>query len=179
MPELIEITVPSYKPGRAPDHSVVGEKLDTLLKRYFMGKKVVIRCIGSQDHPNLSLDELTDVVTKTGTDKYDPDRMGVGYEEFVRKGVQVDFYGEDTTITKDSKIMGQALWEMHHSAIGDRGHGVHVDLVLVYDYEQLDMVMNLYSHHPTSDGFVFKNPHDKSAALLGVIKILPEVNHGP
>lgn len=173
MPQLIETTISSHKPGRAPDHNVVGEKLDNLLKKHFIGKKVVIRCIGSQDHPNLSLDQLTDIVTKTGTDKYDSDRMGVGYEEFVRKGIQVDFYGEDTTITKDSKIMGQALWEMHHSAKGDRGYGVHVDLVLVYDYEQLDMVMNLYSHHPTSDGFVFKNPHGKPAALLGVIKILP------
>ena len=55
--------------------------------------------------------------------------MGVGYEEFVRKGIQLDFYGEDTTITKDSKVMGQTLWEMHHSAKGDRGYGVHVDLV--------------------------------------------------
>jgi hypothetical protein len=171
MPQLIQITVPSHKPGSAPDHEVVGEELDGLLKRHFMGKKVVVRCVGSQDHPELSPDQLTDIVMKTGTDKYDPDRMGVGYEEFARKGIRVDFYGEDTTITEDSKIMGQALWEMHHSAIGDRGYGVHVDLVLVYDDEQLDMVMNLYSQHPTSDGFVFKNAHDKLAALLGVIKI--------
>jgi hypothetical protein len=136
-----------------------------------MGKKVVIRCIGSQDHPNLSLNELTDIVLKTGTDKYDPARTGIGYKEFIRKGISVDFYGEDIEMTKDTHIMGQALWEMHHSAIGDRGYGVHVDLVLIYDYDQLSMVMDLYEHHPTSDGFVFKNPENKSAALLGVIKI--------
>ena len=171
MPNLIEVTIPTHKPGKAPDHEAVGEKLDELLKQYFMGKKVVIRCIGSQDHPNLNLDELADAVIKTGTDKYDPVRIGVGYEEFIRKGIQVDFYGEDVEIMKGTRVMGQALWEMHHSAIGDRGYGVHVDLVLIYDDEQLDMVMNLYGHHPTSDGFVFKDPENKMAALLGVIKI--------
>lgn len=168
------LTLPNHKPGQAPDHQDVGQKLDDLLKQHFFGKKVVIRCIGSQDHPGLSLDELTNLVVKTGTDKYDPNRMGVGYEEFVKKGIQVDFYGEAIEITKDVKIMAQAIWEMHHSAKGDRGFGVHVDLVLIYDAAKLDMVMNLYSHHPTSDGFVFKDQDNKQAALLGVIKILSE-----
>ena len=171
MTRLIEVTIPNHKPGKAPAHEAVGTELDKLLTQYFMGKKVVIRCIGSQDHPNLSLDALTDIVMKTGTDKYDPTRMGVGYDEFNRKGIQVDFYGEDVQITKDTHVMGRALWEMHHSAIGDRGYGVHVDLVLIYDYDQLDMVMNLYEPHPTSDGFVFRHPDKKQAALLGVIKI--------
>lgn len=171
-PLIIEITIPGYKPSKAPDHEVVGEKLDELLKQHFMGKKVVIRCIGSQDHPDLNLDELTDTVLKTGTDKYDAGRMGVGYEEFVGKGIKVDFYGEPIEINKETNFMSQQIWEMYHSAIGDRGFGVHVDLVLVYDAERLDMVMNLYDFHPTSDGYVFKDPTNKQAALLGVIKVL-------
>jgi hypothetical protein len=170
-PLVFELTIPDYKPGKVPDHDVVGKKLDDLLKKHFMGKKVVIRCIGSQDHPGLSLDELTDIVIKTGTDKYDAGRMGVGYEEFVKKGVHVDFYGEPVGVSKNVTIMSQQIWEMHHSAIGDRGFGVHVDLVLIYHAEQLDMVMNLYDFHPTSDGFTFKDPDNKQAALLGVIKI--------
>lgn len=93
------LIIPTHKPGQAPDHEAVGQKLDDLLKKHFLGKKVVIRCIGSQDHPGLSLDKLTDIVIKTGTDKYDPNRMGVGYEEFIKKGIQVDFYGEAVAIT--------------------------------------------------------------------------------
>lgn len=170
-PIVTTLTIPEYKPGKVPDHDGVGKKLDKLLKRYFMGKEVVIRCIGSQDHPNLSLDELTDIVVQSGTDKYDADRMGVGYKEFVQKGIKVDFYGEPVTITQDTAIMSQQIWEMHHSAIGDRGYGVHVDLILVYDTSRLDMVMNLYDFHPTSDGFTFKDPANKKAALLGVIKL--------
>ena len=136
-----------------------------------MGKEMIIRCIGSQDHEGLSLDELTETVAKSGTDKYDKKRMGVGYEEFNRKGIRVDFYGEEVKITDDLDFMSQQIWEMHHSAIGDRGYGVHVDLVLVYDNAQLDMVMNLYDFHSTSDGYIFKNPDNKAAALLGVIKV--------
>jgi len=174
MAEADKITIaniPNYRAGQEPDHKRVGKELDNVLKQHFMGKEVVIRCIGSQDHEGLSLDELTETVAKSGTDKYDKQRLGVGYEEFNRKGVRVDFYGEELKITDDLDFMSQQIWEMHHSAIGDRGYGVHVDLVLVYDDAQLDMVMNLYDFHPTSDGYVFKNPDDKASALLGVIKV--------
>ncbi len=174
-PTILEATIPEHKRGKAPDHIAVGKKLDDLLKKHFMGKKVVIRCIGSQDHPSHSLDELTEIVIKTGTDKYDAARMGVGYEEFVRKKIQIDFYGEPAEITDRLDFMGQAIWEMHHSAIGDRGYGVHVDLVLIYDVKQLNMVMNLYDFHPTSDGYTFKDPTDKQKALLGVIKVISEI----
>lgn len=172
MSQVIEVTIPGHRPGKAPDHELVGEKLDGVLRRRFMDRQVVIRCIDSQDHPGLSLDELAGKIVKNGTDKYDPHHMGVGYEEFARRGIRVDFYGEDVEVTPETHVMGQAIWEMHHSAIGDRGHGVHVDLVLVYDAAQLDMVKNLYASHPTSDGFIFKDPVNKQAALLGVIKTL-------
>jgi len=110
MTQLIDVTVPTHQAGKAPDHEAVGAKLDELLTQYFMGKKVVIRCFGSHDHPNRSLDKMTDIVMKTGTDKYDPARMGVGYKDFAEKGVQVDFYGEDVQISNDTHVIGQALW---------------------------------------------------------------------
>ncbi len=169
--KILGIKIPGHKSGRAPDSKAVGKKLDDLIKQYFMGKKVVIRCIGSQDHPGITLRELVDIVVKTGTDKYDTARTGVGYDGFLKAGKHIDFYGEDLEITKDTSFMPNQLYEMYHSAIGDRGYGVHVDLVLVYDMAQLSMVMNLYDHHSTSDGFVFKDPANKQATLLGVIKI--------
>lgn len=169
--KVITTKIANYDAGQEPDHKRVAKVLDDVLKHHFMGKEVVIRCIGSQDHDGLSLDELTETVVKSGTDKYDAQRVGIGYEEFNRKGIRVDFYGEEVKITDDLNFMSQQIWEMHHSAIGDRGYGVHVDLVLVYDKAQLDMVINLYEFHTTSDGYVFKNPDDKAAALLGVIKV--------
>jgi len=169
--KTFEVVIPGHKPGNTPDNVAVGKILDNVLKQNFMGKKVVVRCVGSQDHPSLSLDELTNIVVKTGTDKYDNARMGVGYEDFIKKGKHIDFYGEDVVINEKTKIMTEAIYEMHHSAIGDRGYGVHVDLVLVYDFGKLDMVMNLYEHHATSDGFVFKDPTNKQDALLGIIKV--------
>ncbi len=170
-PLLLTLQIPNHNPAHKPDHKAIGKKLDNLLKQHFMGKDVVIRCIGSKDHPDLTLDELTDIIIKTGTDKYNSKRSGVNYEQFTSRGIHIDFYGEDIKITKNLNIMSQFIWEMHHSAIGDRGFSVHVDLVLIYDQAKLDMVMNLYDHHESSDGFVFKDPKNKKATLLGVIKI--------
>lgn len=170
-PLVITAHQPDHKPGKAPDHMAIGAQLDSAIKEHFMDKNVVIRCIGSQDHPGLTLAKLTDLVVATGTDKYDPTRAGVGYKAFTEKGVHVDFYGEPVRITKSTAVMAQQIWEMHHSALGDRGFGVHVDLVLIYDAAQVAMVKHLYDSHPTSDGFVFKNPANKQAALLGVITI--------
>jgi hypothetical protein len=170
-PLLITIKIPEHQPGKVPNHIEVGRKLDNLIKQHFLGKSVVIRCIGSQDHVGININKLTEILLKTGTDKYDEKRTGVGYQEFINKGIPVDFYGEPAEITKDTIFMGQAIWEMHHSALGDRGYGVHVDMVLLYDKSKVDMVMNLYDYQPTSDGYVFKDPHNKQAALLGVVKL--------
>jgi hypothetical protein len=170
-PILIEIKIPKHKPGKAPDHSAVGKQLDEVIKENFIGKTVVIRCIGSQDHPGISLTHLTDIILRSGTDKYDHKRVGIGYQEFVDKDIKIDFYGEPFEVIKDGTFMGKAIWEMHHSAIGDRGYGVHVNLVLIYDARQVDMVMNLYDFQPTSDGYKFRYPTDKQSALLGLIKI--------
>ncbi len=170
-PLLINASILNHTPGKVPYHKPIGIALDALLIKHFLGKKVVVRCIGSQDHPTISLDELTDIILKTGTDKYDNKRRGVGYDEFIHKGINVDFYGEPVEITAKTAIIAQLVWEMHHSAIGDRGYGVHVDVVIIYDAEKVDMVMSLYESHPTSDGFVFKDSSSKRAALLGIIKI--------
>ena len=57
---LLTVSIPEYKPDQAPDDSmaIAGKQLDELLKQHFLGEEVVVRCIGSQDHPKLTLDEL-------------------------------------------------------------------------------------------------------------------------
>ncbi len=171
-PLILTVLIPGHRPGQRPDHDAVGKRLDNLLQKHFLDEDVVIRCVGSQDHPNLSLNELTDIVVKTGTDKYDAKRIGVGYEEFAKKGIHVDFYGEEATITKGMDFMPLQISKMHDSAIGDRGFPVHVDLVEIYKRSHLSMVMEIYNHHLRSDGYTFKRPTHKSEALLGVIKVL-------
>lgn len=172
-PLQINISTPGHSPNTPPDHERIGSILDNVIKEHFMGKKVVVRYIGSQDHPGMDLDELVKVIVDTGSDKYDKTRIGVGYDDFRQKGVKIDFYGELIDgVTENTSIMSQMIYEMYHSAIGDRGYGVHVDIVLIYDAEQLDMITDLYESQVSSDGFVFKNPELKRAALIGVVKIL-------
>lgn len=90
-PIILGISIPSHKPGKAPDHKFVGNKLDELLKQHFMGQKLVIRCIGSQDHSGLGVDELAKIICKTGTDKYDSTRRGFGYDGFAGKEIKGGF----------------------------------------------------------------------------------------
>ena len=47
------------------------------MERSFPDGKYILRAIGSDDHSGLSIDELAEIVLKTGTDKYDPNRKGV------------------------------------------------------------------------------------------------------
>ena len=42
----------------------------------------VYRAVGKDDHPNFSLNELVGIVLKQGTDKYDPKKKEVCFEEF-------------------------------------------------------------------------------------------------
>lgn len=155
-----------------PDYQKIGTILDDIIKKHFLGKKVVVRCIGSQDHPNKNVDELADLIIQLGTDRYDDTHKGVGYTDFLKKGIKIDFYGQlIEEANEDMSIMSEMIYEMYHSAIDDRGYGVYVDLVLIYNAEQLNIVTNLYESQAVSDGFVFKDPEHKQLALMGIIKI--------
>jgi hypothetical protein len=68
-PLVLTTSLPGYKPNQKPDCLKIGSKLDSLLKKKFYGKSIIIRCIGMRDHPGKTLDELADIVLKTGTDK--------------------------------------------------------------------------------------------------------------
>lgn len=171
-PAQINISFPMQNISTPPDHERIGAILDDIIKKHFTGKRVIIRCIGSQDHPDKNVDELAELIVQLGTDKYDDSRKGVGYANFLKKGVRIDFYGQlIEEVNDDMSIMCEMIYEMYHSAIGDRGYGVYVDLVLIYDAEQLNMVTNLYESQILSDGFVFKDSEHKQLALMGIIKI--------
>jgi len=75
--KIIKIHLPEYHLNKKPDYLKLGKKVDELLERSFPDGKYILRAIGSDDHSGLSIDELAEIVLKTGTDKYDPNRKGV------------------------------------------------------------------------------------------------------
>ncbi|HEY1645467.1 MAG TPA: hypothetical protein VGF75_03710 [Candidatus Saccharimonadales bacterium] len=167
---ILETKIPEYRLGQQPDRFTVGNPIDKLLRKNFSGKSVVLRCIGIQDHKNMTVDELAKKIVKIGIDKYDPSIKGLGYEVGEKKGKQIDFFGTLAHIDKDAEPMTMELVDdFWTSTQGDRGHSVRIDIVMVFDSIKLTMVENIYDGYINSDGYTFNDLDNKPDALIGVI----------
>ena len=64
-------------------------------------------------------------------------------------------------------------WGFYHGAKAIHGKPVRIDLLTIYDASQLKAVVHQYEGRDDikRDGFVFKNPDSKPAALLGIVHI--------
>ncbi len=60
--KILTISVPQYSIETEPDHKSIGKPIDDLLKEHFMGQKVLIRGLGSMEHPGKSLDEVIEIM---------------------------------------------------------------------------------------------------------------------
>jgi len=72
------------------------------------------------------------------------------------------------------ELAWQVIYGFYHSAIGVHGHPVRIDILTVYDATQLEEVVHQYEGRDDikRDGFVFRHPDNKRAAVLGIIKLL-------
>lgn len=103
--------------------------------------------------------------------EYDPERIGDRYINL--QGKHIDLYALRRTINQRSKIFWQLSWSFYQSPLKTRGYPVKVDILVFYDPKQLKAVVHQPKDHPSvkRDGFVFRNPENKSDAVLGIIKI--------
>ena len=184
--KLIEVHLPEYHIKKKPDYIKLGKKVDRVIEKSFPDGKYILRALGSDDHPNLSLDKLADIVLKTGTDRYDPNRKGVCHDEFC--GYDYDIQAGAITI-KNGKLVipkdykyptefGDVVWHFYEHTHLDRGYAVRIDLLLIYDTTKLKKARKVNPKAPPVRRklinflYKFKNPKNKKDALLGIIKIL-------
>lgn len=170
--KMLNISVPQYTIDKEPDHKAIGKPIDILLKEHFMGEKVLIRGLGSVEHPNKSIDEVVEIIKTTGTDRYDPRRIGDRYTNVGDK--YFDLCALRRTISSKSEIFWQLSWSFYSSPLKERGYPVRVDILTIYDPKQMKAVTYIPVGHKgriMRDGFVFRNPDNKAAAILGIIKI--------
>lgn len=161
----------NFKNGE-PDHKAISKPIDDELRKHFTGQKILIRGLGSHEHPGKSVDELIDIIKTTGTDRYDPKRIGDRYTNVGDK--YFDLCALRRTISDRSKIFWQLSWSFYNSPLKERGYPVRVDILTIYDPKQLKAVTYSPVGHAgriMRDGFVFRNPDDKATAILGIIKI--------
>jgi hypothetical protein len=174
---VISLDVPEYSVESQPNYKAVGQKIDDALEENFMGRDVAVRALGLIDHPQFTLDQLVQVILEKGTDKYDPNRKGVEHESF--EPYKPDFQAGFCSIGKNHFGEGaDTIQKFYENVLLDRGYRLRVDLLLVYDLNQLVRAEKVDKEKPSVDSrleqylFRFKDPDHKPEALLGIIKIL-------
>lgn len=168
---LSEIALPEYSAAQEPDANAIGRIVDNEIRKHFIGRSVVVRGVASSEHSDKSIDELIEIIRTTGTDRYDPNRKGDRYENTENK--HIDLFGVLSQVTNESEIFNIIAWGFYHSAKAIHGYPVRIDIVIVYDADQLEQVMHTYESRDDikDDGFSFKDNTDKPSAVLGVIKL--------
>jgi len=186
MVKIIEVHVPEYNVKKKPDYLKIGKKVDKIIERTFTDGKYVVRAIGLDDHPGLSLDKLAEIIIKTGTDKYNPKRKGVAHKEFCEYNYDIQ---AGTFKTKNSKMLpnkqdrypsvfGDIIYNFYENTPHDRGYPVRIDLLIIYNRKKL---VNPRKFNPSIKRnrkrwnihlYRFKNRKNKKDALLGIVKIL-------
>ena len=184
--KVIELHLPEYHLRKKPDYVKLGKKVDKVIEHSLPNGKYILRALGSDDHPNLSLNKLADIIFKTGTDKYDPKRKGVCQDEFC--GYDYDIQAGRIEIKKGKLVIpkyykcptefGDIIWHFYEHTPLDRGYALRIDLLLIYDPKQLKKAKKFHAKARSvrkglnSYLYKFKHPENKKDALLGIIKIL-------
>ncbi|WP_157181055.1 hypothetical protein [Actinopolymorpha alba] len=168
---VFTVDLPQYHVGAEPDHVAVGKVVDAEIRRHLLGRMVVVRGIGAQDHPGKTVDDLVDIIKRDGTDRYDPTRKGDRYENIQNK--QIELFAFWRKVTPLMRLFQDISWGFYHSAIAIHGRPTRIDILIIYDATKLKVVVHQYEGRADKkrDGFVFREPTRKSEALLGIVRI--------
>lgn len=169
--KLLSIEVPQYTVEKEPDHRTIGKVVDKVIKDNFLGQTIIVRGLSSKAHPGKTIDELTEIIKREGTDRYDPERIGDRYENI--KGKHIDLFAFRRKVTPRMQLFKDISWGFYHGAKAIHGEPVRIDILTVYDAAQLKAVVHQYEGREDikRDGFVFKDSANKAAALLAIISI--------
>ncbi|MBT6147195.1 MAG: hypothetical protein HOH74_17295 [Gemmatimonadetes bacterium] len=183
--KCFSISLPEYDLETELDYNALGEKVDPFLCSCFGDGRYVLRSIASSDHADKTMDELVGVILALGTDKYDPARMEVAHKSF--RGYNHDFHGTGFEVLGGA-IERDADWEYdslfadtsYHfceHAPYDRGYPCRIDVLMVYDGEQVERARHIEPEAPLQRQgvehylFRFRYAGNKQSALSGVVCI--------
>jgi hypothetical protein len=168
---IFEIHLPEYNVKTTPDHKSIGKKIDAIIIKNFLGDKIAIRGLGSQEHPSKTQDELIEIIKQQGIDRYDPKRRGDRYENIGNK--KIDFFAIDRKITQKSRVSSYLIKPFYKYPPQFGRVPIKVDILIIYDMAKLKRVVHQYEGRKDikRDGFVFKDQNNKPDAIKAIIKI--------
>src|SRR3989344_1697365 len=120
-----KVSVPGYITKRSVDYREIGNRLDKIIQQMFLGKRILIRCVGSKDHVGLDIDGLVETIRKIGTDRYDPERKMI-FHDFYSKH-NPDLFASPFMVTETTPSMRELIGEFYEKTTGDRKVGVRED----------------------------------------------------
>lgn len=151
--------------------------IDKALEQNFEGT-FLLRALSMTDHPKYNLNELTDIIVKTGTDKYDPNRKGVAHKEF--EPYKPDLQAGEIVI-KNGRLISEPFSEdvrrFYENTLLDRGYRLRIDLIVLYDPSQLVKAKKIDNTRPSIQPHLeeylwrFKDQNNKQKAVKGIIVI--------
>lgn len=168
---VLKISLPNYKPDKKPDYKNIGEKLDKFIKEHFYGKEIILRCISVADHDEKSIEEVINLIQKTGTDKYDPSKKSFWHNWDVYKDKGFDIFASKVKVDENFHFGEETFELFYEGAVADRGYSVKLDIIMVYDPEHMEMIPVHFSETDIEETWKFKFSEKKPEALLGIIEI--------
>jgi len=186
LPKIIEINLPEYNLDKQPEYLNLGKKVDAKIEAVLPDGDYVYRAIGANNHPNLSMDQLVEKIIELGTDRYDPDRKEVCFEEFCMydHDMQAGFFRIiNSKLTLDDSyeypsLFGDTIKKFYENVLLDRGYRVRIDLLLIYDASKLEKAGKINREAEDSRPeledclYKFKDPKNKKDALVALVKVL-------
>jgi hypothetical protein len=167
---IITLNVHDYKIDNPNCFHSTGKAIDHILSQNFSNKNIAVRAVSLKDHPNLTIDELIEIISETGTDRYDPNRkMSVAHDFYKEKGVEL--FAVPIKSGEIIEIGEECVEDFAIGAIQDRGYALRIDLIIVYNLQQLQDIPIQYDDGIGKDAFCFKDKDNKKDAVLGFIKI--------
>ena len=167
--KTVSIKLPNYKLGQPINFVDIGTEIDKVVSENFPQGDIAIRAISLRDHGKLSREDLIEIISKLGTDKYDSQRkMAVAHDFYQDKGVELFA----VPIRKGEKVAfaSEMVEDFAVGAIQDRGYALRIDLLIIYDLNQLEEIPIQYPEWIGKDAFRFKRM-DKKSALKGFVRI--------
>jgi hypothetical protein len=183
--KVIQVHVPEYVITSKPDYLEIGKKVDNVIEKNFADGIYGVRAIGKDDHSDLSLDQLVAKILEVGTDKYDKNRKSVCHDQFAVYDYDIQMgtfeIKHATLVNYPDELPGlfaETVYNFYEHTPLDRGYAVRIDLLLIYDLNQLVSASRVNAKDtnikPGLENYLYKFKHsdDKKSALLGIVQIL-------
>jgi hypothetical protein len=168
---IYTLVLPDYSLEKKPDYKDLGHKIDKFIEQKFFNQEIAIRGISLADHPHIHLEELTQTIIKLGTDKYDPDRKSFWHEWEVYKNKSIEMFASKCKIGQNFHFSAEMLEDFFEGAKLDRGYGIKLDLLIIYDPTKLNFIPIQHDDGVEECAWKFKYPDKKPEALLGIIQL--------